>query len=87
MAIILLFVIFQKQKSCLDVGILSKTTGFRKNSWELNHSRVSSAMGQKLLSRSIIDYATAVRWRSKLYHDRDLYWRNAVNTARDLYNA
>ena len=51
-----------------DVGILSKTTSFRKNSWQLNHSRVSGAMGQKPLSRSNRDYATAVclqRWRAK----------------------
>ena len=51
-----------------DVGILSKTTSFRKNSWQLNHSRVSGAMGQKPLSRSNMDYATAVclqRWRAK----------------------
>ena len=30
-----------------DVGILSKTTSFRKNSWELNHSRVSSTVTPK----------------------------------------
>ena len=51
-----------------DVGILSKTTSFRKYSWQLNHSRVSGATGQKPLSRSNMDYATAVclqRWRAK----------------------
>ena len=39
-----IFVIFNKNltnSSNGDVGILSKTTSFRKNSWELNHSRVS----------------------------------------------
>ena len=52
-----------------DVGILSKTTSFRKNSWQLNHSCVSGAMGQKPLSWSNMDYATAVclqRWRPRL---------------------
>ena len=50
------------------IVILYKSSNIRKNSWQLNHSRVSGAMGQKPLSRSNIDYATAVclqRWRAK----------------------
>ena len=42
------------------IVILYKSSSIRKNSWQLNHSRVSGTMGQKPLSRSNIDYATAV---------------------------
>ena len=47
------------------IVILYKSSSIRKISWQLNHSRVSGTMGQKPLSRSNIDYATAVRWRAK----------------------
>ena len=40
--------------------ILYKSSSIRKNLWKLNYSRVSGAMGQKLLSQSNIDYATTV---------------------------
>ena len=58
--------IFKTKKSC--IVILYRSSSIRKNSWQLNHSRVSGAMGQKPLSRSNIDYTTAVclqRWRAK----------------------
>ena len=56
----------KSRKGC--IVILYKSSSIRKNSWQLNHARVSREIGQKLLSRSNIDYATAVslhRWRAK----------------------